>query len=265
MAVHLLAVGLLALSVNWTWDVNRPEPGIVDAVVVDDARVKAEVERLRADAQRRNREEDQAQKAAQEAAQQRQIQQQQRAELQRREQEEAKRKLVETERKKVAEAEKLRIAAAEQKKEQERIKKQQAQRRQETEAALREQLAAEEQQREAVAQQQKVAQQQREDQARGRFLDEEKAKYVALIEQKVNQNWIRPVGMRKGTQCTVQVRVTPGGQVIEARVVQSSGNPAFDRSAESAVHKATPLPVPADKGLFEAEFRKFEFVFNPED
>jgi colicin import membrane protein len=65
-------------------------------------------------------------------------------------------------------------------------------------------------------------------------------------------------------RCIVTVRVAPGGQVIAATVTQSSGNPAFDRSAESAVYKATPLPVPADKGLFEAHFREFNFEFKPE-
>lgn len=260
--MHLLAIGLLAVSVKWTWDLNQPEPGIVNAVVVDDARVQAEVERLREEAQRSNREE----------AQTRQAEQQRLAESKRREQEEAKRKQVEQERKQVeaeqkkaAEAEKQRIAAVEQKKEQERIKKQQEQQRQEAEAALREQLAAEEQQREAVAQQKKVAQQQQQDQARQRSLDEARGSHIGLIKQKVTQNWIRPVGARKGMRCTVTVRVTPGGQVIEARVTQSSGNAAFDRSAESAVYKATPLPVPTDKGLFDAHFREFYFVFNPED
>lgn len=254
VAVHLLAIGLLAISVKWTWDLNQPEPGIVDAVVVDDAKMKAEVERLREEAQRRNREEEQAR---QQAERQRQAEEQRQAESKRREQEEAKRKLVE--------AEKQRVAAVEQKKEQERIKKQQEQQRKEAERALREQLAAEERQREAMAQQQKVAQQQQADQERQRFQEEARGNHIGLIKQKVTQNWIRPVGMQKGMRCTVRVRVTPGGQVIAASVTHSSGSSAFDRSAESAVYKATPLPVPTDKNLFEAHFREFDFVFNPED
>lgn len=263
--VHLLAIGLLAISVKWTWDLNQATPGVIDAVVVDDAKMKAEAERLREEAQRRDRAEEQARQAAQEAERQHQAEEQRRVEAQRREQEEAKRKLVEAERKKAAEAEKVRIAEAEKKKEQERKKKQQEQQRKEAEEALRDQLAAEERQREAAAQQQKVAQQQRDDQARQRSLEEARGNYIGLIKQKVTQNWIRPVGVRKGMQCAVRVRVTPGGQVIAATVTRSSGNPAFDRSAESAVYKATPLPVPTEKDLFEAHFREFDFVFNPED
>lgn len=265
MAVHLLAIGLLAISVKWTWDMSQPAPGVIDAVVVDDAKVKAEVERLREEARQRALAEEQARAAAQEAERRRQFEEQRRAEAQRREQEEAKRRLAEAEREKALEAEKQRLAAIEKKKEEERIKQRQAQQRKEAEEALREQLLAEERQREAAAQQQKVAQQQREAQERDRLLQEARGNHEGLIKQKVTQNWIRPVGIRKGLRCTVHVRVTPGGQVIEARVIQSSGNPAFDRSAESAVHKATPLPVPTDPRLFEAHFREFNFVFNPED
>jgi colicin import membrane protein len=51
---------------------------------------------------------------------------------------------------------------------------------------------------------------------------------------------------------------------MEAVVVSSSGDPIFDRSAENAVSKASPLPVPQDKSLFNDEFRVFTFVFKPE-
>jgi colicin import membrane protein len=46
--------------------------------------------------------------------------------------------------------------------------------------------------------------------------------------------------------------------------VSSSGDAVFDRSAENAVRKASPLPVPQDKVLFNKDFRVFAFVFKPE-
>lgn len=52
-----------------------------------------------------------------------------------------------------------------------------------------------------------------------------------------------------------------GGNVIAVQVVQGSGNGAFDRSAEAAVRKADPLPVPSGR-LFE-KFRDINFVFAP--
>jgi colicin import membrane protein len=49
-----------------------------------------------------------------------------------------------------------------------------------------------------------------------------------------------------------------------AVVVRGSGNAAFDRSVENAVHKASPLPLPPDPTLFE-HYREIEFLFNPQE
>jgi colicin import membrane protein len=54
----------------------------------------------------------------------------------------------------------------------------------------------------------------------------------------------------------------PGGDVVSVRIVRSSGDPVFDRSVESAVFQAAPLPVPSEPHLFEA-FREFNFIFDP--
>jgi colicin import membrane protein len=45
-------------------------------------------------------------------------------------------------------------------------------------------------------------------------------------------------------------------------VIKSSGNAIFDRSAESAVYSAAPLPQPKDPKA-AAELRDFHFVFKP--
>jgi colicin import membrane protein len=50
--------------------------------------------------------------------------------------------------------------------------------------------------------------------------------------------------------------------VAGVRIVQSSGDPVFDRSVESAVYKAAPLPIPPDAALF-TYFRQINFVFKP--
>jgi colicin import membrane protein len=60
------------------------------------------------------------------------------------------------------------------------------------------------------------------------------------------------------------VRLDPFGEVLEARIVRSSGNPLFDRSAEAAVKKASPLPVPSDVTIYNRFFREFQFLFRPE-
>jgi colicin import membrane protein len=54
----------------------------------------------------------------------------------------------------------------------------------------------------------------------------------------------------------------PGGTVTSVEVVQSSGDPSFDRSAVAAVQRASPLPVSADPEVMD-RFRSFNFRFNP--
>ena len=83
------------------------------------------------------------------------------------------------------------------------------------------------------------------------------------IKQKVNRSWIRPASATAGLKCTIRVRLMSDGTVIDAEVISSSGDEIFDRSAENAVNKASPLPVPKDKELFAREFRSFQFLFNP--
>jgi TonB family protein len=83
------------------------------------------------------------------------------------------------------------------------------------------------------------------------------------IKQKVNRSWIRPVSITAGLKSTIRVRLLSDGTVMDAEVTSSSGDENFDRSAENAVNKASPLPVPKDKELFAREFRSFQFLFNP--
>ena len=87
---------------------------------------------------------------------------------------------------------------------------------------------------------------------------------AAAIRQKVARSWIRPVSAPEGLKCTIQVRLMSDGTVIDAVVIASSGNEVFDRSAENAVHRASPLPVPKDKELSAKEFKSFKFLFDPD-
>jgi len=88
------------------------------------------------------------------------------------------------------------------------------------------------------------------------------ASYTDLIRQKVERNWIQPPGDITGLDCVVRVRLIPGGDVIDAQVIKSSGNAFFDRSVERATRKAAPLPLPSDPSMFNF-FRTLEFYFRP--
>jgi colicin import membrane protein len=87
-------------------------------------------------------------------------------------------------------------------------------------------------------------------------------KYTGQIRVKVENAFNQPEGT-KGLACDIFIRLARTGEVMEARVTRSSGNPAFDSQAERAVRKASPLPVPGDAAVFDA-LKEFTFEFKPE-
>lgn len=88
-------------------------------------------------------------------------------------------------------------------------------------------------------------------------------RYKTLITAAISHRWVVPETQKKNLECHLKVRVAPGGTVITVQTVKSSGDMALDHSAETAVYKASPLPVPKDSALFN-EFREFNLVVRPE-
>ena len=88
-------------------------------------------------------------------------------------------------------------------------------------------------------------------------------KYRHLILQAIAQQWIIPPEMNKHLETKLAVHLAPGGMVLEVIVVKSSGNSVLDRSAQTAVYKASPLPVPKNNGLFRT-FRQINLTVRPE-
>lgn len=91
--------------------------------------------------------------------------------------------------------------------------------------------------------------------------------YVAVIAKKVESFWSRPPSARTGMQCELTIQLVPTGRVVNVTVTKSSGNSAFDRSAEQAVLKAEQFRelqnLPPE--TFERYFRQLTLVFNPQD
>ncbi|MGI9211081.1 MAG: cell envelope integrity protein TolA, partial [Methylococcaceae bacterium] len=83
------------------------------------------------------------------------------------------------------------------------------------------------------------------------------------IKPRVQRSWLRPPSAKNGMSCIIQVKTIPGGEVASVRIIKSSGDSAFDRSAEAAVYKASPLPMPTDSKV-EQQLRSFTFTFKPE-
>lgn len=63
----------------------------------------------------------------------------------------------------------------------------------------------------------------------------------------VSKNWNVNMYDVKGLEVTVQIQLTPGGDLRGLNVVKSSGNVSFDLSLLRAIKKSIPLPIPADK------------------
>ncbi|MBV1905193.1 MAG: cell envelope integrity protein TolA [Pseudomonadales bacterium] len=89
--------------------------------------------------------------------------------------------------------------------------------------------------------------------------------YIQGIYELIVANWSRPPSARNGMRATLQVDLVPTGDVVQVVVMESSGNMAFDRSAETAVRKAGKFEVPKESHIFEKNFRSFPVIFKPED
>jgi colicin import membrane protein len=155
--------------------------------------------------------------------------------------------------------------------EQQRVAEEQKQREQqqrEAEQRRQQELAAEqERQRVEQAQAQALAQQQ----ADSRELAETEAElvmaYSAVIHDLVQQYWSRPPSARNGMVVVLRIRMVPTGDILDVEIVQSSGDFAFDRAAESAVLKVNRFTElqGMDPRLFDRNFRTFLLTFRPQD
>jgi len=295
LLVHIALLGVLVFSLDWSPTVKPSASGKrapVQAVVVDAAKLDSEIRRRKQQEDKKQREaQEKLEQQAREAEQKRKQEEKRVADLKRKE--EAKKKAVveqkrKAEAKKKAEAEKKRKAEvkkkaeaeskrkaevkkkaeaeskrkaevkkkaeAEKKRKAEAKKKAEAERKRKEEAQRK--AAEQEMQARLAAEQERMASQRRT--AMQRMIDE----YVLYIQEKVQRSWIQPPDSGSGLSCTVEVRLIPGGDVIDARIVRGSGNPVFDHSVETAVFRASPLPVPSDVEVME-KFRTIRFEFKP--
>ena len=90
---------------------------------------------------------------------------------------------------------------------------------------------------------------------------------AANIQASVTNRWTRPPSARNGMVSILSIQLVPTGELVGVSVLQSSGNTAFDRSAVTAVERTGRFPEVAklDNQTFEANFRRFQLIFKPED
>lgn len=87
-------------------------------------------------------------------------------------------------------------------------------------------------------------------------------KYQAKIKAKIRSNIVMPPDVAKDALAEFIVTLLPGGTVLNAELVKSSGNTVYDNAVQRAILKSDPLPVPPDVTLFD-RFRKLDLVFKP--
>ena len=270
---HLLLVAFFMFSADIFSEkkINpKPTVNVVKATVIDESKIKAEAEKLK---NIENKKRLQEQARLNEIKKKRLAEEKRIADL-KKQQELQKQKLAKQKADEAARQAKLKeknllakkkAEAAEKKKQADEKKKRERLAREKAEKlkAAKEKAAKEQAQREQAQREQALrelaALEEQEIRAQ-----EAVASYTDLIRQKVERNWIQPPGDITGLDCVVRVRLIPGGDVIDAQVIKSSGNALFDRSVERATRKAAPLPLPNDPKMFNF-FRTLEFYFRPGD
>ena len=234
------------------------QPTVVKALLVQEnpqvANERVRLERQQQQQQQRAREQEQAQQAAE-------------AERQRQEQAQAEEQARAEEQRKARE-----LASLRQRQEKERLDAEQLQREQETRAEeqRRQRELAEAQRQREVRDRERQREREAADAAAAELASSEFEMVqsgTALIQQLVQESWSRPPSARNGMRAILQMRLLPTGELVDVSVTQSSGDPAFDRSAENAVYGAAPfrelqaLPI----NVFNENFRSLSLIFEPED
>lgn len=173
----------------------------------------------------------------------------------------------------VAEQQHLKQLAQQKAQEENRIaelkSKQQALKKQQEEAAklvaLKQKMALEEAKKAAEAERKRLA---AKEAAAANALREarmagEVDKYKAMIVNAISQQWILPDNVDNRLSSQFRIRLAPTGEVLEVSLLRSSGDPILDRSAQAAIYKASPLPVPHDQETFNL-FRDISLTVRPE-
>lgn len=135
------------------------------------------------------------------------------------------------------------------------------------EQARAEQLAARKKEEQAEAQRQAEAEarQAAEAEAEAQRNERERVQlgqHIRAIQEKVRRHVNEPAGLTGRPQAEFDVVLQPGGDVVSATLVRSSGVPAYDEAIRIALREASPLPLPAEPRL-ASQLRRFRLEVRP--
>lgn len=72
--------------------------------------------------------------------------------------------------------------------------------------------------------------------------------YLGSLDRHVKQYWSLPEWLAKGDyKAQVRILVDEQGMLLNAQLIKSSGNPAYDEIVLETVKKASPFPIPPEK------------------
>lgn len=273
---------------------ERPKDEIVNAVSVDNQEVMQTVNRLKQERANQLKAEQARQQALTkqvEMARKARIQEQQRlvklkeeaeklAIARKKQIEEEKRHLKQLAEQKIQEAKRLEELKTKQqqlqKKQQEEVEKLAQLKQKQAEEKIRndklkddkakEELARAEKAKAELAEKRRQAamQQAAADAANKAQLAGEVNKYKAMIVNAISRQWILPENVDSALSSQFRIRLAPDGAVLEVSLIRSSGDAILDRSAQTAIYKASPLPVPTDPATFDL-FRDISLTVRPEN
>jgi colicin import membrane protein len=88
------------------------------------------------------------------------------------------------------------------------------------------------------------------------------ATWIDKIRNQIRRNIVLPPSMQGNPQAEVLVTLLPNYEVLDAKLLISSGHPAYDDAVLRAIIKASPLPKPDTQVRFERDMR---LTFRPKD
>ena len=93
------------------------------------------------------------------------------------------------------------------------------------------------------------------------------ANVLDAMTTRITRAWRRPVAFTGGLEVYLRMALAANGELVDVRIVKSSGDVLFDRSALTAVQRAAPFDEVKqfDAATFEEKFRSLTVKFRPED
>ena len=89
--------------------------------------------------------------------------------------------------------------------------------------------------------------------------------FSSMIKSQVMGNWKRPTNLSSDLKTEIQITLVPTGEILSSKIINSSGNRAFDDSALTAISKLKSFDgLNMQMNLFDQHFRKFILIFSPE-